>query len=363
MTARQPSNSLTSSLNGQSNHTSVLSIDLGRTSTKACVSRYADDVVLIAANVAHLSVDQVRRGGFESRSTDALLDIWLEHQGRGYAIGQLAADFGANLGVGQSKVEDALVKVLACIGYFNLSGDLAIVLGLPYHSQEQFDREKEQLIGLLRSPHVLSYRGEAIAVNIQQVWVMPEGYGSLIWCEAQEKEAQSPDLPNLSVAIVDIGHQTTDFLMVDRFRFARGASKSEPFAMNQFYDQVASQIQGADSQSLSLIEVVNRPQGQRFYRPRGATRPTDLDTILPSLRKSFARELSNRLIAWLPERVTDVIVSGGGGEFFWPDFQPLLEEAQLRIHLAQPSRKANALGQYLYGRAQLATVNPQLTQV
>lgn len=363
MTARQPSNPLTNPLNGHSHSISVLSIDLGRTSTKACVSRYPDDVVLIAANVAHLSVDQVRRGGFESRTTDALLDIWLEHQGRGYAIGQLAADFGANLGVGQSKVEDALVKVLACVGHFNLSGDLAVVLGLPYHSQEQFDREKEQLISLLRSPHVLSYRGEPRAVNIQQVWVMPEGYGSLIWCEAQEKEVDSPDLPNLSVAIVDIGHQTTDFLMVDRFRFARGASKSEPFAMNQFYDQVAHQIQGADSQSLSLIEAVNRPQGQRFYRPRGATRPTDLDTILPSLKKSFARELSNRLIAWLPERVTDVIVSGGGGEFFWPDFQPLLEEAQLRIHLAQPSRKANALGQYLYGRTQLATLSPQLTQV
>ncbi|HEY9749606.1 MAG TPA: chromosome segregation protein ParM, partial [Allocoleopsis sp.] len=110
-------------------------------------------------------------------------------------------------------------------------------------------------------------------------------------------------------------------------------------------------------------EAVNRPPGQRFYRPRGATRPTDLDTILPSLKKSFARELSNRLIAWLPERVTDVIVSGGGGEFFWSEFQPLLEEAQLRIHLAQPSRKANALGQYLYGRTQLATLSPQLTQV
>lgn len=340
----------------------ILSIDLGRTSTKACVSRNPDEVVLIPANVAHLSVEQVRRGGFEIRSTDALPDLWLEHQGGGYAVGQLAADFGANLGVGQSKVEDALVKVLACVGYFGLSGDLAVVLGLPYHSQEQFDREKEHLISLLRSPHVMSYRGESISVNIQQVWVMPEGYGSLIWCEAQEKDAFSPNFPSLAVAIVDIGHQTTDFLMVDRFRFARGASKSEPFAMSQFYEQVASQIQGADSQSLSLIEAVNRPPGKRFYRPRGATRPTDLDGMLPSLRKSFARELSNRLVEWLPERATDVIVTGGGGEFFWADFQPLLDEAQLQVHLAEPSRKANALGQYLYGATQVMTSN-QLTKV
>jgi plasmid segregation protein ParM len=335
----------------------LLSIDLGRTSTKSCTSRDPNDVVLIPANVAHLSVEQVRRGGFESQPSDPLLDMWLEYQGLGYAIGQLAADFGANLGVGQSKVEDALIKTLACVGYFNLSGDIVIVLGLPYHSQEQFDREKEHIISLLRSPHIMIYRGESIEANIQKVWVMPEGYGSLIWSEAQtvqSKRAVSTDFLKLSVAIVDIGHQTTDFLMIDRFRFARGASQSESFAMAQFYEQVAAQIQGADSQSLSLIEAVHCPEGERFYRPKGFSRPTDLDEILPSLRKSFARELSNRLLAWLPERVTDVIVTGGGGEFFWSDLRPLLKEAQLKGHLAKPSRQANALGQYIYGEAQLS---------
>lgn len=341
----------------------VLSVDLGRTSTKACVSRDPDKVVLIPANVAHLTVEQVRRGGFESQPTDPLLDIWLEYQGRGFAVGQLAADFGANLGVGQSKVEDALVKVLACVGYFNVQGEIAVVLGLPYYSQEQFDREKELMISLVRSPHVMSYRGEPVSVDIKSVWVMPEGFGSLIWSEAQDKKASSPDLPNLSVAVVDIGHQTTDFLMVDRFRFARGASRSEPFAMSQFYEQVAAQIQGADSQSLSLIEAVHRPEGERFFRPRGATKPTNLDDILPSLRKSFARELSDRLVAWLPERVTDVIVSGGGGEFFWNEFRPLLKDARLKGHLAKPSRQANALGQYIYGEAQMVALLNRLADV
>ncbi len=330
----------------------VLSVDLGRTSTKACVSRNPNEVVLIPANVAHLSVEEVRRGGFDSGYNDPLLDIWLEHQGRGYAIGQLAADFGANLGVGQSKVEDALVKVFACIGHFGLQGDLYIALGLPYLSQDQFDREKDQITGLLRSPHLMIYRGEPVAVNIRQVWVMPEGYGSLIWSEAQEKDKDSPDFTNASVAVVDIGHQTADFLMIDKFRFARGVSKSEAFAMSQFYEQVASQIPGADSQSLSLIEAVNRPEGDRLYRPRGETKPYDLDETLPSLKKVFARELSERLIQWLPERATDVIISGGGGEFFWDELQPLLKDAQIRATLAQPSRKANALGQLLYGQTQ-----------
>lgn len=345
MTAKHPSTTLGNS--------PVLSVDLGRTYTKACVSRDPSSVVLIPANVAYLEAHQAPQGEFESQAIAPLLAIWLEYQGKKYAMGQLAADFGANLGMGQSKVEDALVKTLACIGHFNLGGNLAVALSLPYYAQEQFDREKDQITRLFRAPHVITYRGERVTANIQQVWVMPEGYGSLIWCEAQSKDTLSSTFANLSVAIVDVGYQTTDLLMVDHFRFARGASKSESFAMSQFYEQVAAQVPGADSQSLSLIEAINRPDGKRLFRPRGAKQPINLDEILLNLRKSFADELSDRVFNWLPERATDVIVSGGGGEFLWADLHPLLKEAQLGAHLAKPSRVANALGQYIYGEVQV----------
>ncbi|MBW4458975.1 MAG: ParM/StbA family protein [Nodosilinea sp. WJT8-NPBG4] len=333
---------------------SILSVDLGRTSTKTSISRDPNGVVFIPANVKHLSIEQVQGGAFEARATDPLSDIWMVYQGSGYAMGQLAEDFGANLGVGQSKVNDALVKVLACVGYFQMRDEISVVLGLPYHSQDQFEREKEQLMSLLLGPHVMSYRGEPITININKVWVMPEGYGSILWNEVQEKKDINIDFTKLPVAIVDIGHQTTDCIMVDNFRFARGVSRSEAFAMSQFYEQVASQIEGADSQSLALIAAVNQPKGERFYRPRGANRPTNLDDILPNLKENFSREMCNRLLAWLPERVTDVILTGGGGEFFWEDIQRLLKEAKINAHLATPSRQANALGQYIYGEAQVA---------
>ncbi|MBD1874121.1 ParM/StbA family protein [Nodosilinea sp. FACHB-131] len=333
---------------------SILSVDLGRTSTKTSISRDPNGVVFIPANVKHLSIEQVQGGAFEARATDPLSDIWMVYQGSGYAMGQLAEDFGANLGVGQSKVNDALVKVLACVGYFQMRDEISVVLGLPYHSQDQFEREKEQLMSLLLGPHVMSYRGEPITITINKVWVMPEGYGSILWNEVQEKKDINVDFTKLPVAIVDIGHQTTDCIMVDNFRFARGVSRSEAFAMSQFYEQVASQIEGADSQSLALIAAVNQPKGERFYRPRGANRPTNLDDILPNLKENFSREMCDRLLAWLPERVTDVILTGGGGEFFWEDIQRLLKEAKINAHLATPSRQANALGQYIYGEAQVA---------
>ncbi|MEB3336702.1 MAG: ParM/StbA family protein [Leptolyngbyaceae bacterium] len=342
---------------------SILSVDLGRTATKTCITRDPNNVVFIPANVKRLTMDQVRGGAFEARATDPLSDIWLVYQGSGYAIGQLAEDFGANLGVGQSKVNDALIKVLAAVGYFNLQGEVSVVLGLPFHSQDQFEREKEQLVNLLSGPHVMGYRNESVTINIPKVWVMPEGYGSIMWCEAQNKKGSNLDFSKLSIAVVDIGHQTTDCLMVDNFRFARGLSQSEAFAMSQFYEQVATHIEGADSQSLSLIAAVNRPKGERFYRPRGATKPTNLDDILPSLKESFSREMCNRLLAWFPERVTDVILTGGGGEFFWDDIQRLLKEAKINAHLSTPSRQANALGQYIYGEAQMAAARPQRSVV
>ncbi len=334
----------------------ILSVDLGRTSTKTSISREPNNVIFVSSNVKQMSMEQVRGGVFEARATDPLMDLWLEYQGKGYAVGQLAADFGADLGVGQSKVNDALVKVLSCAGYFKLKDEISVVLGLPYHSQEQFEREKEQMISLVTGSHTMNFRGESVSLNISKVWVMPEGYGSLLWCEAQPKKGPTIlDFTKMSVAIVDIGHQTTDCLMIDNFRFARGASKSEDFGMNKFYELVAAEVEGADSQSLSLISAVNKPKGDRFYRPRGAGKPTNLDDFLPNLIEMFSREICSRVLAWLPERVTDVILTGGGGEFFWEDVQRLLKEAKINAHLAAPSRQANALGQYIYGEAQLSS--------
>ncbi|MFN6571314.1 chromosome segregation protein ParM [Nostoc minutum NIES-26] len=334
----------------------ILSVDLGRTSTKTCVSREPSSVVFVPANVKKMSIEQVRGGVFEARATDPLMDLWLEYQGNGYAVGQLAADFGANLGVGQSKVEDALIKVLASAGYFKLKDDISVVLGLPFLSLEQFEKEKAQLISQVTGPHVLNFRGESVSLNVTKVWVMPEGYGSLLWSEAQPKKSpSSADFTKISVAIVDIGHQTIDLLMVDNFRFARGASKSEDFGMNKFYELVAAEIDGADSQSLALISAVNKPKGERFYRPKGVSKPTNLDDFLPNLTEQFSREICSRVLAWLPERVTDVVLTGGGGEFFWEDVQRLLKEAQINAHLSAPSRQANALGQYIYGEAQLSS--------
>ncbi|MFK0733317.1 MAG: ParM/StbA family protein [Gloeotrichia echinulata GP01] len=334
----------------------ILSVDLGRTSTKTCVSREPNNVVFVPANVKEMSIEQVRGGVFEARATDPLMDLWLEYQGKGYAVGQLAADFGANLGVGQSKVEDALVKVLASAGYFKLKGEISVVLGLPFLSLEQFEKEKAQMTSLVTGPHVLTFRGESVSLNVAKVWIMPEGYGSLLWSEAQPKKTgASPDFTKISVGIVDVGHQTIDFLMVDNFRFARGASKSEEYGMNKFYELVAAEIEGADSQSLALISAVNKPKGERFYRPKGASKPANLDDFLPNLIEQFSREICSRVLAWLPERVTDVILTGGGGEFFWEDVQRLLKEAKINAYLAAPSRQANALGQYIYGEAQLSS--------
>ncbi|MFM7363794.1 MAG: ParM/StbA family protein [Cuspidothrix sp.] len=333
----------------------ILSVDLGRTSTKTCVSRDPNHVAFIPSNVKQTSIDQIRGGLFEAKATDPLMDLWLEYQGSGYAVGQLAADFGANLGVGQSKIEDALIKVLSCAGYFKLKDEIAVVLGLPFLSLKQFEKEKVQLSSLITGPHVVNFRGESLSLNITKVWVMPEGYGSLLWSETQpNKGVAVPEFTKISVGIVDIGHQTIDMIMVDNFHFARGASKSEEFGMNQFYELVAQEITGADSQSLALISAVNKPKGDRFYRPKGAGKPTNLDDFLPNLTEHFSREICSRVLAWLPERVTDVIITGGGGEFFWEDIQRLLKEAQIRAYLAAPSRQANALGQFIYGEAQLS---------
>jgi plasmid segregation protein ParM len=332
----------------------ILSVDLGRTSTKTTVSREPNSVVFIPSNIKQITCEGLRNGIFKVRAINPLADLWLENQGSAYVVGQLASELGVNLGIGQSKLVDALAKVLSCAGYFKLKDDISVVISLPYYSQEQFECEKSQLISQVSGPHVMNFRGEAVLLDINKVWVMPEGYGSLLWCEAQPKKGPtSPDFTKICAAVVDIGHQNIDMLMVDNFRFVKHASKSEEFGMNKFYELLAAEIEGSDAQSLSLITAVNRPKNNRFYRPRSASKPTNLDDFLPNLTEMFSREICNRILAWLPERVTDVILTGGG-DFFWDDIQRLLKEAKISAHLAAPSRQANALGQYIYGEAQLS---------
>lgn len=341
----------------------LLSVDLGRTATKTCINQEPADVVVIPANVKRLYVEEVRRGFDEMDVGDPLLDLWLDYKGQGYALGQLAADFGADLGLGEQKFENALVKIFASIGYFKLWGQsLGIVLGLPFMSQQQFDQEKSELGNALLGDHAMTFRGDSVRCHIEQVWVMPEGYGSLLRSEAQNSDnAGDQSFVNASVAVMDVGYQTTDFLLFDRFRFARGASNSEDFAMSEFYARLAGRIPGANSQSLALIEAVNQPEGQRFYRPKGGAMATDLDTLLPELRSDFARELYDLLIQWLPERTRDIIVTGGGGGFFWENLRSLIRTSNLVPHLATPPRQANALGQYMYSELRLNAARKEET--
>ncbi|MBD2458866.1 hypothetical protein H6G80_33030 [Nostoc sp. FACHB-87] len=336
-------------------NTNILSVDLGRTYTKTCVSHEPNSVVFISANVEQLSFEQGHgHSVFESKVINPLSNLWMEYQGSTYAFGQLAAELGANLGVGKSKVEDGLIKVLISAAYFKLEGNTSVILSLPFHSLEQFEIEKSQLTSQMLGTHVFNFRGQTLSLNITKVWVMPQGYGSLLWSEAQSKKSRtSPDFIKIPLAIVDIGFQTIDFLMVDNFRFVKYLSKSEDFGMSKFYEMIAKEIEGADSQSLVLISAVNKPKGERFYRPNGAMKPANLDDFLPNLVEMFSRDICSRVLAWLPERVTDVIITGGGGEFFWEDVQRLLKEAQVNAYLAAPSRQADALGQYIYGEAQL----------
>jgi plasmid segregation protein ParM len=180
----------------------ILSVDLGRTATKTCVSREPGNVAFIPS-----PVKQIIRGlVLEDKGTDPLINLWIEYQDIGYAVGQLAADFGANLGVGQSKVEDALIKVLSSAGYFKLKDEIAVVLSLPFLSLEQFENEKAHLKRLLTGLHVMNFRGELVSLNITKVWVMPNGYGSLLWsyCQPYNPHSAPP-----SVTIGNFGFLNT----------------------------------------------------------------------------------------------------------------------------------------------------------
>ncbi|MDB9324077.1 ParM/StbA family protein [Nodularia spumigena CS-591/04] len=342
------------------NTKNILSVDLGKLYTKACISRNPDNVVVIPSHVQYIGFSQIFSGAmykYQAISNNPLINIWLEYKGSGYAVGQLAAKFGANLGFGQSKVDDALVKVLAAAGHFKLKDEISVVISLPFFYPAQFEKEKLELTSLLFGPHVMNFRGESVYLNITKVWVIPDGLCSLLWTKTKSNKGFSiPDFTKIPVGIVDIGYQNINFITVDNFQWVKDTSEIEDFGMNKFYEIIAAEIDGADSQSLGLICAVNKPKGERFYRPKSASKPTNLDDFLPNITEMFSRDICYLVFDWLPEGVTDIIITGGGGEFFWEEIQPRFKEARINAYLAAPSRQANVLGQYIYIEALLSAV-------
>ncbi|WP_427160750.1 ParM/StbA family protein [Aliinostoc sp. HNIBRCY26] len=341
----------------------ILSVDLGRNFTKACASCEPGDVVSIPAYVKKSPSFGYDRSGLP------LMDLRLGYEGSGYAVGQLAANLGANIGIGQSKLEDALIKVLASAAYFKRIGeiydDISVVISLPFFSTKEFEMQKAQLISMITGQHFMQFRDLPVQLNISKVWVMPEGYGTLLWSIALPKISDIPDVTDAPVAIVDIGYENLQMLIVDNFRLVRDASKSESFGMSNLYERLSRYVESADSQSLAFIEAMNKSKGDRFYFPKGAYKSINLDDFLPKLTETFSRELCSRILAWLPEQVTNVIITGGGGEFFWNDIQRLLIRtgSKINAYLATPSRQANALGQYLYGYSKINGSIPAIPEM
>ncbi|NEO33243.1 MAG: ParM/StbA family protein [Symploca sp. SIO3C6] len=329
----------------------VLSVDLGTTETKACLNANPEYVEFIPAYVKELSVNQVQ-GVIQPFASDVYSNLTVEYRGKGYALGNRAEDEQGSLGLTESKVAHAVVKVLGIVTLFELTGDVALVIGLPYLSLEQFESEREQLIEALEfQTKVWNFRKETKEISVQEVFVIPEGFCSLYW--AQQSDAKAPPFEKTSVAIIDIGHRTTDMLSVNRFNLAVGSTLSIPFAMSEFYRRVGERIGFGNHESSCLIQAVTALEGDRFFRPKGRRKGIDLDEVLPSLRSTFAEEVCDRVIEWLPERTRIVCVVGGGGKYFWQELKELFLEAGLKPYLIEPCRKATALGQWLYGSNQL----------
>ena len=69
MTTRQlvPNSAMLTQQTKIASHKSIISADLGRTATKACVSRNPNGVVFIPANVANMPVEKVRGGSLSPK--------------------------------------------------------------------------------------------------------------------------------------------------------------------------------------------------------------------------------------------------------------------------------------------------------
>jgi plasmid segregation protein ParM len=247
----------------------------------------------------------------------------------------------------RSRVHDETYRLLFVAALAELPRELTdktslnIVTGLPVG----FFNDREEVIVSLAGEYQLEM-DEAVTFDVQQVFVVPQPFGSL-FRELLNKDGviSNLDVEHGRVAVIDVGTYTVDFVMADELRYVQRFSTS----ISTGWSEVVSSVQRALSNryrlELSLHEV---DKAMRSGGPRIKGQPIDIEPLLkPALRDLQMAIVAKARDLWGEGAMLDVIlITGGAAEHMAHAIQALYPQARL----VPDAFWANAEGFYRFGQ-------------
>lgn len=239
----------------------------------------------------------------------------------------------------QFNIDELKIFISTAIGLVNANNDeVDLCVGLP---MSYYLQKKDELIQMLETINArVSYTGikNVRKIKIKSIFVFPQGAGAYYSaiCD-KEGEIKDYNLATTSVGIVDIGYRTVDFLVMGKGRkgitmFDTMSGSLEEDGMNKAYQEIESEVSKKIGSEIGIIEVEKALLwfgGQLDYLGEAI----DLLQFEEGVYKSRAEVISSKIkLKWgkQEERLSTVLITGGGGEEVYEAMQEKFKKAKLQ---------------------------------
>ena len=227
----------------------------------------------------------------------------IEYEGKNYIIGEGNREVEIN----KAKRETNLLFIYSVIGAISDDIENEIAVGLPIGQFQQQKEEYKKFI-LENGFNVVKVNGVEKPIKITNVIVCPEGLSSVT--------------PDYSGIIVDIGGRTTDICLLEDKRVVNPISK--PVGTLNLYAEIINSINSKFGLDL------HEEDAERIIK-NGLSIDGEIQDIkfIYDILATFTDDVINTLKLNYSLRTNELLLIGGGGEFFYNSIKRRAKQAQL----------------------------------
>jgi plasmid segregation protein ParM len=216
------------------------------------------------------------------------------------------------------------VKVMALAGLFSVgihNANVNLVTGLPVAWYTDHDALEDALAGA----HSYAVNGEPCEIDIQSVRTIPQPFGTLYREMIQDGIATDPHgYAHATVAIVDIGDGTTDFVVSKALEYMQhdsGLSGSIDVAAAEIYRHVQQQLREHHQAEYARREI------EALLHTRSSVRIAGEEVSLTEFVAPALDFVAHQILDWMSEHWGNarqfeyLIITGGGANLLAKDIR------------------------------------------
>jgi hypothetical protein len=260
-----------------------------------------------------------------------------------YSAGQLAAEEGGDVQLGQDKWQDIKPRVAAALNLFKIEGEFALCVTATYENYDHFQDQVRHIEDELLAGFNWSTIAGNFSAQIYRDKKEPKRNGLYPIPESSESwrfreivyQNRKYSLKGRYNVTVECGFQTTNLM----FRKDKGApnpalSKAlKELGGNLFYADIAERIGATNPQSPELINAVNRGDEEIYLPEKKRTVP--LLSQVNAARPAHEKRYIEAIMESMRSEYKLVTLSGGMMHLFGEAIKSALEQKGFEVYVVE----------------------------